>query len=65
MILPVATFLLAQTEAAKLAIDKNISFEEASDILFREKEDSAKQEIMKQDKLLNDIYNKYKQGQLN
>lgn len=60
MILPVSTFLLAQTEAAKLAIDKNISFEEASDILCREKEKERKANMNMSEQLLNSVYNRYK-----
>lgn len=60
MILPVSIFLAAQTEAAKMAIDKNISFEEASDIIYREKEKSRKDSMAVNAQLLNSIYNGYK-----
>lgn len=60
MILPVSIFLAAQTEAAKMAIDKNISFEEASDIIYREKEKSRKDSMAVNEQLLHSIYNGYK-----
>lgn len=60
MILPVSIFLAAQTEAVKMAIDKNISFEEASDIIYREKEKSRKDSMAVNEQLLNSIYNGYK-----